>query len=373
MKKLTLHSELPDEYIELPITFIDRYMPQAPVAALKLYLYLLRASRDPSILLSVSDLADLFDVTPNQIQKAFSYWEELGLLALTTRGNELTDIRLLPIPSEDAEGVDFALEAYSEPEMYPEAEAYPEPEVSAAPAEAPAAVAPVDLNEVYQEDAFIELLHLQECYTSREVTGVAREILADCYLMFDRQSDVIEFLLEYCVEQGKTSPYYIRTVARNWKEDGLADLKAIRKEVNQRSAASSRYNRVANAYGLKRSLVNAEREYCDRWYESFTEDLIIAAIDRTMLLAHQPSFQYTDSVLKGWEDAGVKTLEDVAKQDEAYRSQKKAKIAEESEAVRQEKVRRDKERAASAKKTSFHTMDQRKDSYSSLIPSAYEK
>ena len=361
MKKLTLHSELPDEHIELPITFIDRYMPQAPVAALKLYLYLLRASRDPSILLSVNDLADLFDVTPNQIQKAFSYWEELGLLALATRGNELTDIRLLPIPSEDAEGADFTPEAYTELDF------------SAPQAEEAASEAPADLSEVYQEEAFIELLHLQECYTSREVTGVAREILADCYLMFDRQSDVIEFLLEYCVEQGKTSPYYIRTVARNWKEDGLDDLKAIRREVNQRSASSSRYNRIANAYGLKRSLVNAEREYCDRWFDKFTEELILAAVDRTMLLVHQPSFQYTDSVLKGWEEAGVRTLEDVARKDEAYRSAKKAKIAEESDAARQEKARRDQERASSARKTTFHTMDQRQDSYSSLIPSAYEK
>lgn len=354
MKKLSLHSALQNEYIELPVSFIDRFMPQAPEAALKLYLYLLRAVRDPSILLSVNDMADLFDVTPNQILKAFSYWESYGLLALDMHGSELGGIRMLPIPAESVPE-----EAHTAPAPVKDAE-------PAARVPAPQEPAPQDYQEVYAEEAFGNLLKLMECYTGKPVSAVLRSAIADCYLMFGRQTDVMEYLLEYCAEMEKTSPYYIRTVARNWKEDGLDTLEKIRAERTRQKQESSRYARVLKAFGLNRRLISEERAYCDRWEADFSEELILEACRRTVMAIHEPSFQYADSILEGWKGSNVRTLQDVAEYDKLRTAVRQNRNGEEN-------AGREKPAEKAAKRSSFHNMDERKGSYSTLIPSLYER
>ena len=381
MKKLTLHSALANDSIELPISFIDRFMPQASEAALKLYLYLLRAVRDPSILLSVSDMADLFDVTPNQILKGLSYWENLGLLSLEMHGNELAGIRILPVPSEDvsapAKEEELPARAEKAPaqelsvhESTPKASSVPENVVYASEV---SGAAPKDYDAVFSEPAFSDLLKLMECYTGKPVTTVLRNTIADCYLLFERQTDVMEYLLEYCAEMEKTSPYYIRTVARNWKEDGLNTLEEIKAQKVREKKDSARYTGVIKAFGLSRRLISEEQAYYDRWEKDFSEELILDACRRTVMAIHEPSFQYADSILQGWKRAYIRTMEDVEKRDSAFREAKQQKIREETEEERRKAAGKEAERVQKARKSSFHNMTERTDSYSSLIPSLYDK
>ena len=46
MKKLNLRTKSHRQYIEIPVDFIDQYMPQASEGAVKIYLYLLRAAAE---------------------------------------------------------------------------------------------------------------------------------------------------------------------------------------------------------------------------------------------------------------------------------------------------------------------------------------
>ena len=89
MKKLNLRTKTQRQYLEIPVDFIDEYMPQAPEGALKVYLYLVRCAMDPTILLSLSDMADLFDITQKTVVRALTYWEECGLLSLEYEEEDL--------------------------------------------------------------------------------------------------------------------------------------------------------------------------------------------------------------------------------------------------------------------------------------------
>ena len=55
--------------------------------------------------------------------------------------------------------------------------------------------------------------------------------------------------------------------------------------------------------------------------------MIVEACDRTMKTIHQPSFEYTESILKNWADKGVKTPADVKALDLLYLQEKGAKKA----------------------------------------------
>ena len=103
----------------------------------------------------------------------------------------------------------------------------------------------------------------------------------------------------------------IKKVALSWADEHITT-------VEEAKAVSGQYSRnsyaVLNAYGIKgRVPAASELAYIRRWSDEygFSCDLIIEACNRTMSTIHQPSFDYTESILKNWKDKGVNTLADV--------------------------------------------------------------
>lgn len=356
MKNLNLRSSINREFIEIPVEFIDQYMPIASTEALKVYLYLMRSVMDPSALLSVYDMADLFDVTPNRILQALSYWETQGLLTLTFNDDDLTDIVLLPMPSNTrtAEQVPqsapvrtaAAEQSYGARANAAEASysaranavsgtarstsstdsgpimprsliaASEEPEYHApAPAAAPAEENPLlDLSVLDYDEPFSDLLALAEYYMKKPLTSSQRNTLGTCYLIFDRQSDVVEFLLEYCIDQGHYSFRYIEAVARGWKDEGYSNLTEIRAGITSRS--KNVYS-IMNAFGLKnRAPAKSEADFIAGWTRDFDLPIILEACNRTMASIHTPSFEYTNSILATWKNANVRSMTDISRLDE---------------------------------------------------------
>ena len=76
--------------------------------------------------------------------------------------------------------------------------------------------------------------------------------------------------------------------------------------------------------------------YIKKWNEEygFSLELILEACDRTMNAIHQPSFEYTDSILKKWLSKNVKTLNDVAALDADYQNEKEKKKTKTPKAVK---------------------------------------
>ena len=62
--------------------FIDEYMADANGEFIKIYLYLLRCVGSESIPLSVSMIADKFEHTEKDVERALKYWEKVGLIRL---------------------------------------------------------------------------------------------------------------------------------------------------------------------------------------------------------------------------------------------------------------------------------------------------
>ena len=181
-----------------------------------------------------------------------------------------------------------------------------------------------------------------------------RDALGYCYLLFDRKSDVIEYLIEYCLEQGHSSVYYIRKVAENWAAEGLTDLASIKSSRDQRSKTVTG---VQNAFGIRdRALGAVEMEYIERWSRDFDLPLILEACNRTMKNAHSPSFSYADRILSDWKDDKVSSLEDVQRLDEAHAKKEKKPAGA----------------SAGKKSGSARNFAERDDDYSDLIKKYYE-
>lgn len=289
MKTLTLTNQAKKTVTVLENEFIDRYMPKANGEYVKVYLMLLRHLDESASLPAPSRLADLLECTEKDILRAFKYWEGQGLLEYKE------------------EAPDRSLQA----------------EVS--PSEASLTVAPVsgtdksvNTRKHGNRKEFKELLFVAEQYLGKTLSATDINAITYFYETLQMSADLIEYLIEYCVENGHKSIHYIQKVALSWHSQDI-------RTAEQAKTNSVLYNKncysILNAYGIKgRAPAASEIAYIRKWHEeyAFSLEIILEACDRTMNMIHQPNFEYTDSILKNWYKKNVHTLEDVSILDAAF-------------------------------------------------------
>ena len=289
MKTLTLTNQAKKTVTVLENEFIDRYMPKANGEYVKVYLMLLRHLDGSASLPAPSRLADLLECTEKDILRAFKYWEGQGLLEYKE------------------EAPDRSLQA----------------EVS--PSEASLTVAPVsgtdksvNTGKHGNRKEFKELLFVAEQYLGKTLSATDINAITYFYETLQMSADLIEYLIEYCVENGHKSIHYIQKVALSWHSQDI-------RTAEQAKTNSVLYNKncysILNAYGIKgRAPAASEIAYIRKWHEeyAFSLEIILEACDRTMNMIHQPNFEYTDSILKNWYKKNVHTLEDVSVLDAAF-------------------------------------------------------
>ncbi len=306
MNVLTLQNYFQSNITLIENDFIDNYMAKANGEYVKVYLLLLRHMNQSSSTLSISQMADCLENTEGDILRALKYWEKSGLLTLIYNAEqELT-------------GIDFGHTATIEPAS-PSAIQPPQP-VQAVPVkkELPRKSAN-DRKELKQ------LLFIAEQYLSKTLTRTDVDAITYFYETLGFSADLIEYLIEYCAENGHKSMHYIQKVAVSW-----ADAKIT--TVEQARNSSVLYNRtcysILNAFGIKgRSPATSELDYIKKWTEvdAFDLDIILEACNRTVLAIHQPSFEYADKILRNWQEKNVRSLGDIRVLDSAFEQSKTEK------------------------------------------------
>ena len=136
-------------------------------------------------------------------------------------------------------------------------------------------------------------------------------------------NDLIVYLLEYCISKGHSSMRYLDKVAIGWHANNITTVEQAKEDAAIHSQA---YYGVMKALGITgRSLVNSETAFIRKWTKEYAFDLALIqeACSRTISATHQPSFEYTDSILTSWHKNQVHTLDDVKRIDASYSKAKK--------------------------------------------------
>ena len=321
MGKITLHSDSTTSATSVSNIFIDEYMTDANGEFVKIYLYLLRLMNAPEAAFSISSIADRFEHTEKDIRRALSYWERMHLLRLEYDSqNNLTGVYLLdsvPSAAKDVPTDSTAVTADASPE-----EAVMEPEADdAAPARK--SYTADDILAFTQSEDATELLFITERYLGRTLTPTDTDTILYFYDGLGFSTDLIEYLVEYCVSKGHTSIRYIEKVALRWAEDDITSVEQAKQASNLHNQT---YFTVMRALGITgRNLVPAETAFIDKWKNTygFSSELISEACQRTIQATHQPSFEYTDSILTNWLKKDVKSPADIARLDAEFQSRKK--------------------------------------------------
>ena len=317
--------------------FIDEYMKDANDAQLKVYFYLLRMlNADQAI--SVSGIADKFNHTEKDVIRALKYWEKQQILDLDFDENKaLVGIHLRDLSAQTAPVSQHNVLLTSGPVQAQNTAG--NSIISAAVAQ-PVQTAPQETTPVYTKPAYSldqlrefkereetsQLLFIAEAYIGKPLTPSEIKTILFFTDVLHFSDDLIDYLLQYCVERGKKDFKYIEKVAVNWAEEGITTPKQAQK-------FSTRYDKsvysIMNSLGRSTAPTAKELEFINRWTREygFSTDIILEACERSSLATDRHRFEYAEGILSSWKNAGIHHKADIQQADATYQKKKATKPA----------------------------------------------
>ena len=288
--------------------------------------------------LDIPEIADVFNHTEKDVMRALKYWEKCGVLLLEyDAAKNLTGIRLLDltgsrpvsenasekaVPQKTVSESRTAEKSPSESRRSSDQEAYARPSYSLD-----------DLKAFQEKDSTAQLLFIAEQYLGRTLSP---SDIKSILFFSDRlhfSDDLIDYLLQYCVERGKKDFRYMEKVAISWAEAGVTTPAEAERQ-------AGRYDRtvytIMNSLGKTNAPTRREAEFIRRWREEygFEPSIIMEACERTVLATDRHRFEYADKILSSWKESGVHHLSDIARLDAGFQKEKPARQTRERSADR---------------------------------------
>lgn len=310
-------------------------MPEANGEFVKIYIYLLRCIADAQLEITIQLLADKFNQTENDVIRALRYWDKQGLLELgfNGSGNQLVAISIMELNNYDSSGTtplvtDDSMAASQD--YYSVENAVPNKDVPVIIDTLPSHKSkPVysanQIKEFSQKEELSQLLYIAQKYLGKTLTSTESNSIIYFYETLKFPSDLIEYLIEYCVTREHTSMRYIEKVALSWADAGISTVSQAKDES---SSFSQNAFSVMKAFGLSgRNPGKRELEYINKWNDVYclNSEIIIEACNRTLQTTHQPSFEYADSILNKWKEKNISRLSELKELDEEFAKAKLAK------------------------------------------------
>ena len=296
----------------VPNLFIDRFMTDANGEFVKIYLLLLR-QESGGMDVSISGLADGTNNTEKDVIRALRYWEKCGLFKL-----EYND-----------EGRPVSAAFVTDPDAC-HAEASEAAAIAAAKRQS-------QLEAVKEDEDFKQLIFVATKYTKKDITPADCDKLVNLYANVGMSAELLEYVVEYCVGIGKTRIRYIEQVALDWNSKGITTVEQAKQFVAAETDHGRKSGAVMKEFGLYgRAPAASEQMLIDKWFKDygFPVEIVLEACDRTIRATHQPSFEYADKILSGWNENGVRSSQDIERLDAQASARKRDSKAKKETAPR---------------------------------------
>lgn len=339
--------------------FIDKYMASANGEYVKVYLYLLR-HREREV--EVAEVADALNHTESDIKRAVAYWVRQGVLIQEEgyeaengrAGSEDRNRNLQERPKAETAGRQQPSQepvVVFEDMALPSAQTAASPDTFREPANQRPLYTPEQVGRLAGEEEFTQLLYISQKYMNKVFTPRECEVFAYLYDALHMPAELLEYLVEYCVQGGHYSIRYLESVALNWHEKGIVTVDMAKEYT---STFSKEGFAVMKAFGISdRRPGDSEQAMIRKWFREygFTKDIVLEACGRTLKAIHKPSFSYADKILSDWKKGGVRVLADVGRMDEKRDGRKNDKGTG----------------AVKPAKNQFHNFEQRGTNYDAMV------
>ena len=404
MTAINISSDIATSFTTVSDIFIDQYMPKANGEFVKVYLYLLRATGSGAGIATISEIADHFSNTEADIIRALNYWASEGILQLQSGADgQIMGINLCSLSVSGMQAAQSNIQS-----AVADNAAQNNLQNSVVNNAAQNGLQNDVVNNVAQnistadirmQDSVVEKLKSQTTdkasssqkeYTLDEIKEFRKNpdiselfFIIETYLKHTLSStdtnmvlywldelhfstDLVEYLVEYCITKGHSSLRYMNKVALSWADAGI---KTVDQAKDDAAAHSQIYYSVMKALGITgRNLVDSEVSLINKWVGEYGFDieLVKAACSKTISAIQKPSFEYTDSILANWRKKDVHTLKDVEVLDANFAKANKASATGSSQGTNAANCSSKPKSNNSSSKNKFNNFNQRNKDYDKL-------
>lgn len=404
MTAINISSDIATSFTTVSDIFIDQYMPKANGEFVKVYLYLLRATGSGAGIATISEIADHFSNTEADIIRALNYWASEGILQVQTGADgQIIGINLCSLSVSGMQAaqsniqsavadnaaqnslqnsvvnnaaqnnlqngvVNNAAQNISTANIRMQ-DSVVEKLKSQTPDKAASSQKEYTLDEIkeFRKNPDIsELFFIIETYLKHTLSSTDTNMVLYWLDELHFSTDLVEYLVEYCITKGHSSLRYMNKVALGWADAGI---KTVDQAKDDAAAHSQIYYSVMKALGITgRNLVDSEVSLINKWVGEYGFDieLVKAACSKTISAIQKPSFEYTDSILANWRKKDVHTLKDVEVLNANFAKANKASATGSSQGTNAANGSSKPKSNNSSSKNKFNNFNQRNNDYDKL-------
>ena len=375
MTAINISSDIATSFTTVSDIFIDQYMPKANGEFVKVYLYLLRATGSGAGIATISEIADHFSNTEADIVRALNYWASEGILQVQTGADgQITGINLCSLAVSGMQNnlqsnvVNNAAQNISGADSQVQDSVVEKLKNQAADKAAPSQKEYTldEIKEFRKNPDISELFFIIETYLKHTLSSTDTNMVLYWLDELHFSTDLVEYLVEYCITKGHSSLRYMNKVALGWADAGI---KTVDQAKDDAAAHSQIYYSVMKALGITgRNLVDSEVSLINKWVGEYGFDieLVKAACSKTISAIQKPSFEYTDSILTNWRKKDVHTLKDVEVLDANFAKANKASANGSSQGTNAANGSTKAKSNNSNSKNKFNNFNQRNNDYDKL-------
>ena len=430
MTAINISSDIATSFTTVSDIFIDQYMPKANGEFVKVYLYLLRATGSGAGIATISEIADHFSNTEADIVRALNYWASEGILQVQTSADgQITGINLCSLAVSGMQAAQSNIQSAvadnaaqnnlqnsvvnnaaqnnlqngvvnnaaqnnlqnsvvnnatqnslqngvvnnvaqnistANIRMQDSVVEKLKSQATDKPAPSQKEYTLDEIKEFRKNPDISELFFIIETYLKHTLSSSDTNMVLYWLDELHFSTDLVEYLVEYCITKGHSSLRYMNKVALGWADAGI---KTVDQAKDDAAAHSQIYYSVMKALGITgRNLVDSEVSLINKWVGEYGFDieLVKAACSKTISAIQKPSFEYTDSILANWRKKDVHTLKDVEVLDANFAKANKASATGSSQGTNAANGSSKPKSNNSNSKNKFNNFNQRNNDYDKL-------
>ena len=417
MTAINISSDIATSFTTVSDIFIDQYMPKANGEFVKVYLYLLRATGSGAGIATISEIADHFSNTEADIIRAINYWASEGILQLQSGADgQIMGINLCSLSVSGMQAAQSNIQSAvvnnatqnnlqngvvnnatqnnlqnsvvnnaaqnglqndvvnnvaqnistADIRMQDSVVEKLKSQTTDKAASSQKEYTLDEIKEFRKNPDISELFFIIETYLKHTLSSTDTNMVLYWLDELHFSTDLVEYLVEYCITKGHSSLRYMNKVALGWADAGI---KTVDQAKDDAAAHSQIYYSVMKALGITgRNLVDSEVSLINKWVGEYGFDieLVKAACSKTISAIQKPSFEYTDSILANWRKKDVHTLKDVEVLDANFAKANKASATGSSQGTNAANGSSKPKSNNSSSKNKFNNFNQRNNDYDKL-------
>lgn len=242
---------------EVDNIFINNYLPYADSTSVKVYLYgLYKCQNADSHDNTLENFASELNLSVEEIEKAFTYWQEQGLVQILQVIP--FEVRFLPISDVLNNTKKYNAKKY----------------------------------ESFNAQA-------QEILAGRMITPNEYREYYDIIERFHMEKEALLMIIKYCVNiKGENVGYaYITTIAKDWANQKILTAKQVDDRLLEFETLRSSIEFLCKTLNLKRTATIEERALYQKWTQEGFDDEVLIYVAKRCKAKNKATFAYLDSTL----------------------------------------------------------------------------